>query len=593
MNKRASIEKDLRRKRAELSVALRKKARDDQLLKRRALSPESTDEPSLEHDKLPTLEEIIQGLKSNDLATKTLSARAARRMLSREQNPPINRMVSAGCIKPLVEALDRHDCVDLQFEAAWALTNIASGTHEQTMVVVEGGAVPKLVSLLSHGDTVAEQSAWALGNIAGDGPQTRDFVLAAGALPPLMALLNSSNISQLKTAVWTYSNLCRNKNPLVKFDLVSPALPFISELLESTDHDLIFNYSSDACWALSYLTDGPNERSVGDRQPKRLPRLINLLGHTHAAVRTPALRALGNMVTGSDEQTDRCLNADCMPALVALLRCGKAGLVKEAAWAVSNVLAGTEAQIQTAIDAGVLPHLVHVIGNEDPKSQKEAAWAITNLCLGGSGPQLAALLFEGFLEPYCRLLTAPDPKTITVILDGLINLLQAAERFGEVEQLCIKLEEIGALDSIERLQQHENEAVYKKSLFILDKYFAEGEDQCTQPAEANDEYQFGASNQNIASSSWRFCYFLGQCGGPKIILHCEVRPWGIPFSIRVSQAHDLQVVVQGDRCLATSPMERVATVLWPALLAAARAAAVEKTVAVPLSPRLRPLLPWN
>ncbi|GBP96922.1 hypothetical protein EVAR_31092_1 [Eumeta japonica] len=59
------------------------------------------------------------------------------------------------------------------------------------------------------------------------------------------------------------------------------------------------------------------------------------------------------------------------------------------------------------------------------------------------------------------------------------------------------------------------------------------------------------------------------------------------------QAHDLQVVVQGDRCLATSPMERVATVLWPALLAAACAAAVEKTVAVPLSPRLRPLLPWN
>jgi len=82
-----------------------------------------------------------------------------------------------------LDFLQRNDNPALQFEVAWALTNIASGTSEHTKVVVEVGVVPIFVSLLlSSNNDVREQALWALGNIAGGSPRCHDLVLQVDSM---------------------------------------------------------------------------------------------------------------------------------------------------------------------------------------------------------------------------------------------------------------------------------------------------------------------------------------------------------------------------------------------------------------------------
>lgn len=514
-----------RKKRNDVTVELRKNRKYDQILKKRNVSSMSLS-PLKENNQqtpLPLLsqEEIIQILLNKDGNTNEQilqAVQSTRRLLSREKNPPIDRVIKAGLVPELVRLLGCEN-TNIQFEAAWAVTNIASGNSDQTRTVVESGAVDHFVTLLSSGHVqVCEQAVWALGNIAGDGPAFRDYVISRGVVQPLLGLIKQNTpYPFLRNVTWTLSNLCRNKNPPPKIEEIEHALPALAYLIKHADKEV----NADACWALSYLTDGPNEKIGVIISTGVVPRLVELLSDTNVNIVTPALRAIGNIVTGDDVQTQAVIGEGALPRLKLLFDHPKSQIIKEAAWAVSNIAAGNTEQIQAIIDADLLEPVVNALDKAEFKVQKEAVWVITNFTSGGSVEQIITLIKHNVLGPLCRMLSTHDSKTTMVALDAVNNILlnadrmspvdiaklmkecgiQNMDRMSGVDIITLQIEECGGLDPIEKLQTHENDSIQKSAYDIIDQYFqadSDQEEETVAPVASDSQYVFGAAGPSNA-----------------------------------------------------------------------------------------------
>ncbi|KVH99803.1 Armadillo, partial [Cynara cardunculus var. scolymus] len=514
-----------RRRREDNMVEIRKNKREENLLKKRQvlsssqpLSGGAPVQTSTIDKKLESLPNMVAGVYSNDNNMQLEATTQFRKLLSIERSPPIEEVIQSGVVPRFVEFLMREDFPQLQFEAAWALTNIASGTSENTKVVIDHGAVPIFVKLLaSPSDDVREQAVWALGNVAGDSPRCRDLVLGQGALMPLLfQLKENAKLSMLRNATWTLSNFCRGK-PQPPFEQVvysiyyyfvilnpfglqtRPALPALECLVHSNDEEVL----TDACWALSYLSDGTNDKIQAVIDAGVCKRLVELLTHPSPSVLIPALRTIGNIVTGDDVQTQHIIGHGSLPCLLSLLSNNhKKSIKKEACWTISNITAGNNEQIQAVIEAGLISPLVNLLQTAEFDIKKEAAWAISNATSGGSNEQIKYLVSQGCIKPLCDLLICPDPRIVTVSLEGLENILKVGEmeknvgNTGEVNFYAQMIDDAEGLEKIENLQSHDNNEIYEKAVKILETYWLEEEDETVGDG-AQPGFNFGGGVQGF------------------------------------------------------------------------------------------------
>lgn len=178
-------------------------------------------------------------------------------------------------VPKIIQLLDLTTMPKIQYEAAWCITNIATGTREHVQCLVEKGVIPKLIPLLENpNESLVDQALWALGNIAGDSFSYRNSILAHGVTPILTKLLTETkNQELLKNGCWLTSNLARGV-PYPKYESLKAVVPALCNIIKTNnDAEILI----DCCSALTSLGEVCTDKAEMFLSNDILPRLVQLV----------------------------------------------------------------------------------------------------------------------------------------------------------------------------------------------------------------------------------------------------------------------------------------------------------------------------
>ena len=271
----------------------------------------------------------------------------------------------------------------------------------------------------------------------------------------------------------------------------------ISPLVALLDQKISAEVTTDLLWALNYLSDHDEDQLdqvVVTGVAHKLIRLLEDDNFKRGPGAVPLVKILGNFVAGNEIQTQTAIDSGILNHLGRLLGNRTKAVRKEASWLASNIAGGSVKQITMLVDTPrILEKIIKIAKTDSWLVRREALWAIANICTSGNQKHIMDLVDAGGLEPLVDALKLEciDPALLLALLESLRKVLEVGENFTNLNYVGI-IEECNGVDTLESLQTHPNDEVYRKTVDLIETYLGADEeaDENLAPV-TNDSGRFG------------------------------------------------------------------------------------------------------
>lgn len=202
--------------------------------------------------------------------------------------------------------------------------------------------------------------------------------------------------------------------------------PLCKVVMTQTDNEVL----TDSAWAMSYLSDGDEDRIQRIINTGIVPTLVKLIGHHFLSIVIPCLRTLGNICTGNDEQTSLVLNSGVLPEIFKLSNHSKKAVRREALWVLSNIAAGSAEHVSLIIQTqDYIQELFKRMMSDTEEVAREATWVVSNSTSVANPMDIMKLVEMRVFDVYKTCLeSATDKKTISVILESIKHILECGSK---------------------------------------------------------------------------------------------------------------------------------------------------------------------
>ena len=358
---------------------------------------------------------VAQLSSSKPFSVRLLAATEIRMRLCKSK-APIDELLAAGLLKPLVALLSipssPGDSTKLQVEATWALSCITASMHSRhTTAVVDAHAIPVLASMVSVElpAEVRELSLLCLANIAGENEQYRDFILRAdfsalhrdgspsAAKLDIIVLLRKALASFstlvpesfLETAAHLCYSLTFGTAPLPQFYDVVPLLPILQ----------IFVRSRTAAVLEDTLSSVANLASIDAMRPILavfIGRLLELIEHHDVSVQKQAVRVLSCLSKGG--VIPQLAQPSVLNKVMGLL--SKKDVLKQTLELIGVICSGPPQLVSSCIAApGLLAGVLKTLASKDVAIARLGCAVLANAVRCGSNETAHTIFFSNRKAP--------------------------------------------------------------------------------------------------------------------------------------------------------------------------------------------------